>query len=181
MRIETWEIGRVRPYAGNPRRNAAAVEAVAASIREYGWRQPIVVDADGVVICGHTRLLAAQSLGLAEVPVHVAADLLPAQVRAYRLADNKTGEIAEWDESALAMEIEAILAASATAVPGFTPEEMAKIVARLDGAAGSETADAPVEVRVLIPSAEWATKRDGILAGLRALLKPVDHKLEVDE
>jgi site-specific DNA-methyltransferase (adenine-specific) len=128
MRIETWEIGRVRPYPGNPRRNAGAVDAVAASIREYGWRQPIVVDADGVVICGHTRLLAAQSLGLAEVPVHVAADLLPAQVRAYRLADNKTGEIAEWDDEALAKELELILATDSPTIPGFTGEDIARLL-----------------------------------------------------
>ena len=93
MRIEQRDPATLTSYAGNPRRIPdAAVEAVAASIRQYGFRQPIVVDAAGVVIVGHTRLLAALKLELPTVPVHV-ADLTPAQARAYRLADNKTGKL----------------------------------------------------------------------------------------
>ena len=72
MRVEAVPIGQVTPYVRNPRKNEAAVAKVAASIMEFGWRQPIVVDEKGVIIAGHTRLLAAQRLGLAEVPVHVA-------------------------------------------------------------------------------------------------------------
>ena len=87
MKIEFWNIDRVRPYDQNPRRNDKAVEAVANSIREYGFRQPIVVDANGVIVVGHTRYKAALKLGLASVPVHVAADLTPQQARAYRIAD----------------------------------------------------------------------------------------------
>ena len=94
MRIEQRPLDAVTPYAGNPRRiSAAAVAAVAESIRRYGFRQPIVVDAEGMVIVGHTRLQAAQKLGLDSVPVHV-ADLTPAQAAAYRLGDNRTGEVA---------------------------------------------------------------------------------------
>jgi ParB-like chromosome segregation protein Spo0J len=78
---------------------------VAASLSEFGFRQPIVVDEDGVIIAGHTRWKAATKLGLAKVPVHVATDLSPDQVRAYRLADNRTGEIAQWDLSILPIEI----------------------------------------------------------------------------
>ena len=99
MKIENWDIGRVTPYERNPRRNDDAVEAVAASIREFGFRQPIVVDAEGVVIAGHTRLKAAQHLGLAKVPVHVAKDLTPEQVRALRIADNKTGDFGVYHTS----------------------------------------------------------------------------------
>ncbi|MGQ9919538.1 MAG: ParB N-terminal domain-containing protein, partial [Bryobacteraceae bacterium] len=89
MKIELWEPARIRPYEKNPRQNDQAVDAVARSIREYGVKQPIVVDADGVIIVGHTRWKAAQKLGLEKVPVHVATDLSPEQARAYRIADNK--------------------------------------------------------------------------------------------
>src|SRR3989304_2593936 len=97
MKIEQWKLSDIKPYAGNPRQNDAAVDAVAASIKEFGFRQPIVVDIDGVIICGHTRYKAAQKLGLQEVPVHVATDLTPAQIKAYRIADNKTADLAVWD------------------------------------------------------------------------------------
>ena len=105
MQIELRNINEVKPYEKNPRINDGAVEAVANSIREFGWRSPIVVDKDGIIICGHTRLLAAKQLGLEQVPVHVATDLSPEKVKAYRIADNKTGEIAEWDFDLLPIEL----------------------------------------------------------------------------
>lgn len=108
LRVKWVPVGEVRPYPGNPRRNEAAVDAVAASIREFGWRQPIVVDADGTIVCGHTRYKAAQALGEERVPVTVAADLTPEQVAAYRLADNKVGELAEWDDGLLSLELDGI-------------------------------------------------------------------------
>ena len=94
--VELRKIEQVKPYERNPRINDSAVDAVAESLRQFGFRQPIVVDADGVIICGHTRWKAAQKLGLAKVPVHVATDLTPDQVRAYRIADNKTGELSTY-------------------------------------------------------------------------------------
>lgn len=108
MEIENWPIGDVKPYPNNPRINDDAVEKVANSIKEFGWQQPIVVDSDGVIIVGHTRLKAAQLLGLDEVPVTVADNLTPNQVQAYRLADNKTGELASWDWEKLNVELENI-------------------------------------------------------------------------
>ena len=105
MEIESRKLSEIKPYPKNPRQNDAAVDAVAASIREFGFRQPIVVDADGVIICGHTRYKAAQKLGLEEVPVHVAKDLTPAQIKAYRLADNRTSENATWDYELLPIEL----------------------------------------------------------------------------
>lgn len=106
MEIVMRQISEVKPYGKNPRRNDGAVDAVAASIREFGFKQPIVVDTDGVIIVGHTRFKAAKKLGLKEVPVCVADDLSPEKVKAYRLADNKTGELAEWDEALLKAELE---------------------------------------------------------------------------
>ncbi|MFN3684841.1 MAG: ParB N-terminal domain-containing protein [Fimbriimonadaceae bacterium] len=82
MKIERWDIDRVRPFEKNLRRNDKAVAAVAESIREFGFRQPIVPDADGVIVVGYTRYEAALKLGLKTVPVHVAADLTPQQARA---------------------------------------------------------------------------------------------------
>lgn len=105
MQVELIEIGRVVPYARNPRRNENAISKVAASIKEYGFRQPIVVDEEMVIIAGHTRLQAAQQLGLKKVPVHIATGLTKAQAKAYRLADNRTHEEAEWDDELLAIEL----------------------------------------------------------------------------
>ncbi|WP_020473434.1 DNA modification methylase [Zavarzinella formosa] len=105
MLVEMRPVGSIRPYANNPRTNDAAVEAVARSIREFGFRQPIVVDEQGVVIVGHTRLKAAIQLGISEVPVHVATGLSPEQAQAYRIADNQTATIAEWDEEKLIAEL----------------------------------------------------------------------------
>ena len=107
MEVREWPISDVRPYEDNPRKiPSEAVDRVAASIREFGFRQPIVVDADGVIIAGHTRLKAAQKLGLEKVPVVVAADLPPEKVKAYRLADNRTAEASGWDESLLGKELD---------------------------------------------------------------------------
>jgi hypothetical protein len=105
MNLETRKIDAIQPYEKNPRINEHAVAAVADSISAFGFRQPIVVDADGVIIVGHTRWKAAQLLGLDTVPVIVAADLTPEQAKAYRLADNKTGELAEWDMEILPVEL----------------------------------------------------------------------------
>jgi ParB-like chromosome segregation protein Spo0J len=91
MNIELRDINSIRPYDKNPHNNDDAVDAVAASLKEFGFRQPIVVDAEGVIICGHTRFKAAQKLGLAKVPVHVAQDLSPEQVRAYSCSANVKG------------------------------------------------------------------------------------------
>ena len=105
MQIETWPIDKVTPYAENPRDNDAAVKYVANSIKEFGFKQPIVVDSDGIIIVGHTRLKAAKKLKLKEVPVLVAKDLTPGKVKAYRLADNKTNELSDWDDDLLLKEL----------------------------------------------------------------------------
>lgn len=105
MQIETLPLTAITPYARNPRRNQAAIAVVKASLQEYGWQQPIVVDTHHVIIVGHTRYLAALELGWTEAPVHVAAHLTPAQCKAYRLCDNKSHEAATWDTDLLALEM----------------------------------------------------------------------------
>lgn len=94
------------PYVNNPRQNDDAVDAVASSIKNFGFKVPIVVDGQNEIVNGHTRLKAAKKLGLDEVPVIVADDLTPEQVKAFHLADNKVGELAEWDDSMLLSELE---------------------------------------------------------------------------
>lgn len=108
MEVVAKKLNEIRPYEKNPRRNDDAVDAVAASIKEFGFQQPIVVDKDGVIIAGHTRYKAAKKLGLKTVPVVVADTLTDEQVKAYRLADNKTGELAEWEENLLMQELAGI-------------------------------------------------------------------------
>lgn len=109
MQVQSIKISEVKPYDKNPRKNDGGVDAVANSIDEFGWQQPIVVDENNVIIVGHTRYLAAKKLGLKEVPVKVATGLTPEQVKAYRLADNKTGELTDWDKNLLDNELNNIL------------------------------------------------------------------------
>ncbi|MBY0261639.1 MAG: ParB N-terminal domain-containing protein [Phycisphaerales bacterium] len=105
MQIDSRAVDSIIPYDRNPRDNDGAVDAVAASIREFGFRQPIVVDAEGVIVAGHTRWKAARKLGLETVPVHVAKDLTPEQARAYRVADNRLAQLATWDDTLLNAEL----------------------------------------------------------------------------
>lgn len=104
-KVTYMDVDSLIPYANNPRLNDNAVDAVAASIKEFGFKVPIVVDGENVIINGHTRLKAAHKLGLTQVPVIVADDLTPAQAKAFRLADNKTSELAEWDLGKLDIEL----------------------------------------------------------------------------
>ena len=108
MKVEWLGVERLRAYENNPRRNEEAIEPVARSIHDFGFRNPILIDASGTIIAGHTRLEAAKQLGLKEVPVIRIEDLTEDQVRAFRLVDNKVAEIAEWDPWALSLELETI-------------------------------------------------------------------------
>lgn len=108
MNIIEKPINEIRPYENNPRRNDHAVEAVANSIRDFGFRNPIIIDRDGVILAGHTRHKAAKVLGLETVPCIVADDLDEDAGRAFRIADNKTGEYSIWDREKLAEEIDDI-------------------------------------------------------------------------
>ena len=129
LTIEQRPIESIRPYENNPRCNDAAVDTVAESIRQFGFRQPIVVDEDGVIIVGHTRYKAAQKLGLETVPVHVATGLTPAQVRAYRIADNKSAEASTWDLDLLPIELAELQGMDFDlSMLGFDDDELAKLL-----------------------------------------------------
>lgn len=105
INIEYLNIDEIKPYANNPRHNDEAVEAVANSIREFGFKVPIVIDQNNIIVTGHTRLKASKRLGLTKVPCIKATDLTDEQIKAFRLADNKVGEIAEWDVGKLSLEL----------------------------------------------------------------------------
>ena len=106
MNIVNLKVEELIPYINNPRNNTEAVDKVAASIKEFGFKVPIVIDKDNVVVTGHTRLLASKKLGLQEVPCVIADDLSPAQIKAFRIADNKVSEYAQWDGDMLKVELE---------------------------------------------------------------------------
>lgn len=108
MQIIDKKIGEIKPYEKNPRKNDNAVDAVASSISQFGFKNPIVIDGNNVIICGHTRYKAAQKLGLDVVPCVIADDLTEEQIKAYRLADNKVAELAEWDIDLLGEELDDI-------------------------------------------------------------------------
>ncbi len=134
MKIELMPLDQVIPYARNPRINAHAIEKVAASIKEFGFRQPIVTDKDMVIVVGHVRYEAAKRLGLKKLPVHVATELTAEQIKAYRITDNRVGEESEWDKALLQLEITELDDASyATDMLGFNAEELKEIQASLDG------------------------------------------------
>ena len=109
MQISERKISELKPYANNPRKNDSAVDYVANSIKEFGFKVPIVIDKDGIIIAGHTRLKAAKKLAMDTVPCIMADDLTDEQVKAFRLADNKVSEFAEWDTDILSSELDDIL------------------------------------------------------------------------
>ena len=105
MNIKEIDINILKEYENNPRHNEAAVDKVAESIKEFGFKVPIIIDQDNVIIAGHTRIKAARKLGLKKVPCIIADDLSPEQIKAFRLADNKVSEYATWDEDKLYTEL----------------------------------------------------------------------------
>ena len=105
LKIEYRAIEKLHPYGNNPRLNDTAMVAVENSIKEFGFRVPIVVDKNGVIVAGHTRYKAAKHLGMKRIPCVVADDLTDEQIKAFRIADNSTGQVAEWDDDLLAIEL----------------------------------------------------------------------------
>lgn len=139
MQVENVSISDVKPYPDNPRRNRNSVGKVADSIKEYGWRQPIVVDEDMVIIAGHTRHQAAKRLKLKQVPVHVAVGLTPEQVRAYRLMDNRSAEDSSWIDELLKTEMVSLLEDGFDiGLTGFSGEELNLILADGDDHEGED-------------------------------------------
>lgn len=131
MQVMNCRIEGIFPYEKNPRKNEHAVQKTASSIQLYGFRQPIVVDKDYVIIAGHTRYKAAISLGLEEVPIHIADDLDPELVKAYRIADNRIGDESDWDRDILKLELEDLKDLDLELeITGFDTDELDELFAK---------------------------------------------------
>ncbi len=181
MKIELRPLADIKPYENNPRLNDSAVDAVAASLREFGFRQPIVVDEAGVIVCGHTRWKAAQKLGLAKVPVHVAKDLSPAQIKAYRIADNKSAELAEWNYDLLPIELGELRGMDYDlSLLGFDEGELEKLL-NAGGNAGLTDPDdvpAPPDEAITKPGDLWVLGRHRLLCGDSGSVEDLDRLLD---
>ena len=180
MKVEQWQLSQLRPYEQNPRNNDDAVDTVAASIREFGFRQPIVVDENGVIIVGHTRFKAAQKLRLTEVPVHVASGLSAEQIRAYRIADNKSSELAEWDFDLLPVELAALKDANYDiGLLGFDVDELARIMnpELRDGMTDPDDIPAPPDAATTQPGDLWILGDHRLLCGDSSKSEDLDRLL----
>ncbi len=168
MEVEMRPIGSIKPYENNPRTNDAAVDAVAASVRAFGFRQPIVVDEDGVIIVGHTRYKAALKLGMTEVPVHVARGLSPEQARAYRIADNQTATLSQWDEDKLPLELMALQQADFDlSLTGFPEDDILRLLTQPtpEGQCDPDDVPEPPVEPITRPGDLWMLGRHRLLCG----------------
>jgi len=168
MEVVMMAVDAVRPYEGNPRKNDHAVAAAAESIRLFGWRQPIVVDAGMVIVVGETRWKAARALGHQAVPVHVAGDLTPEQARRYRIADNKVGELAEWDDEKLWAELRADIDAGGDPADwlslGFVEGEIEELLIE-PGQTGPDDLPEPSEIVTAVLGDLWVLGEHRLLCG----------------
>ncbi|MBS0208854.1 MAG: ParB N-terminal domain-containing protein [Planctomycetes bacterium] len=180
MKIELRSLSTLKPYLNNPRLNDDAVAAVAASIKEFGFRQPIVVDEAGVIICGHTRFKAAQQLGLEQVPVHVAKDLTPEQIKAYRIADNQTASLAEWNYDLLPIELADLQQCNFDlGLLGFDQDDLAKLLNPdlKDGLCDPDEVPAPPDAATTQPGDLWVLGDHRLLCGDSSKPADVDRLL----
>lgn len=127
MQVIERKIEDIRPYENNPRDNSKAIDAVAASIKEFGFKVPIVIDKNGVIVTGHTRYEASKKLGLKKVPCIAADDLTDEQIKAFRLADNKTAELASWNPELLEVEMNGIDSIDMTEFGFIEPEKTEEV------------------------------------------------------
>jgi DNA modification methylase len=181
VEIEIWPIERVIPYERNPRINDPAVDAVAASLKEFGWRQPIVVDKDRVMVVGHTRLKAAKKLGLTRVPIHVAKDLTPTQIQAYRIADNQSASIADWDVGLLSLELKDLEALDFDlSLLSFEEDDLAKYLSGdlTAGLVDPDEVPEPPDEATTQPGDLWILGDHRLLCGDSAKPEDVDRLLD---
>jgi DNA modification methylase len=180
LEVQPRPLTEIRPYPNNPRINKHAIQAVAASIREFGWRQPIVVDEDGVIVVGHTRYFAAIELGLDKVPVHVARGLTPEQIRAYRIADNQTASLSEWNEDLLIQELVQLQNAEFDlSLTGFSNDELLRLIdsSPFPGQVDPDDIPGPPDKATTQPGDLWTLGRHRLLCGDSARSEDVDRLL----
>jgi DNA modification methylase len=167
MEIEMRAVESIQPYEQNPRLNDAGVEAVAKSLEEFGWQQPLVVDEEGVIIVGHTRFKAALKLGYTEVPVHVAHELTLEQARAYRIADNQTATLSQWDDGKLTQELMALQEEGYDLdFTGFSAEQLSQLIDSEPAPRGDpDEITAPPKVAVTQPGDLWILGQHRLYCG----------------
>ncbi len=171
----------IKPYDKNPRQNDPAVDAVARSITEFGFRQPVVVDEHGVIIVGHTRWKAARKLGLELVPVHVAEGLTPEQARAYRIADNQTASIATWDLELLPVELAELKDLGLDLdILGFDDDELQRLLgaAANPGLTDPDDIPEPPDEPTTKPGDLWVLGEHRLLCGDSASAADVDRLMD---
>jgi DNA modification methylase len=181
MKVELRKLSQITPYANNPRVNDAAVDVVAASIKEFGFRQPIVVDEEGIIIVGHTRYKAALKLGLEKVPVHVAIGLTPAQAKAYRLADNQTATMSAWDDDKLPLELMALQEAGFDLdLTGFSADELQRLLQSdtTEGLTDPDAVPEPPDEPTTKPGDLWILGKHRLLCGDSSKVEEVDRLLD---
>src|SRR3954464_4399523 len=141
--VQTWNIDRLVPYARNPRKNDAAVDRMCGSIREFGFKIPVLARSDGEVVDGHLRLKAARKLGITEIPVMLCDEWTPAQVKAFRLLVNRSVAWAAWDEELLALELQDLNAADFDlSLTGFDTKELDQLLAEPEDDAAADAVPA---------------------------------------
>jgi len=181
MDVKLMKIDDIKPYESNPRINDQAVDAVAASLQEFGFRQPVVIDEAGIIIVGHTRWKAAKKLGLAKVPVHVAKDLTPEQIKAYRIADNQTATLAEWDYELLPIELKDLQNANYNIdLLGFSADDLAMMLdpGAQDGQCDPDEVPAPPDEAITQPGDLYVLGEHRLLCGDSGKAEDVDRLLD---
>lgn len=181
MQIELRKLSEIKPYHNNPRVNDPGVDAVVKSIREFGFRQPIVVDADDVIVVGHTRYKAAVKMGLEMVPVHVARDLSPEQARAYRIADNQTATLSSWDYALLGGEVTALQDLDYDLdLLGFSSDDLAKLLDPdgREGLCDPDEVPAPPDEATTQPGDLWLLGEHRLLCADSSKPEDVDRLLD---
>jgi DNA modification methylase len=181
MQVSLRDIATINPYPHNPRHNDQAVDAMAASIRAFGFRQPIVVDENHVIIAGHTRYKAALRLGLATVPVHVATELTPAQIKAYRIADNQIASLSPWDYDLLPLELADLQSMNFDLnLTGFSAEELLRLLRSEsnEGLTDPDDVPEPPDEPTTKPGDLWLLGKHRLLCGDSSKSEDVDRLLD---
>jgi len=181
MIIKTVAVEDVIPYARNPRKNQDAISKVSASLKEYGWQQPIVVDAQMVVIAGHTRLEAAKRLKMKKVPIHIAENLTDAQVKAYRIADNRVAQEADWDIDLLKIELGDLDGLSFDlSLTGFDDDELNAMLAEIveEGLVDDDEVPSAPENPISVLGDVWTLGNHRLMCGDSTSIDAVDKLMD---
>ena len=176
MDIERLPLSQIKPYPNNPRKNKKGIAAVKRSIEEFGFTQPLIVNAERVIICGHTRYEASKELNLESVPVIIKTDLTQEQERAYRIADNRVTQETDWDKWKLRSEFNELFS-DGDYFTGFTQEEISDIMAMDLGFRNDREMDAAMPSRIYPREIACDEEQDAVFERVQTLM---DKKKDVD-